>query len=117
MIGQLANYASEDTETPRYSLETLLAGGGDCEDLSILLASMIKAAPVDWYVDLVYIDSVNINNPQEPDHVVVYVDTGRESFILEATNDQTMLPYTSGVTGWLARDLHNHGEILPVHLR
>jgi FtsZ-binding cell division protein ZapB len=56
MIGQLSSYASEDTETPRYSLETLLAGGGDCEDLSILFASLIQAAPVNWYVDLVYVD-------------------------------------------------------------
>jgi len=105
IIGQLANYASEDLETPRYSLETLLAGGGDCEDLSILLASLVQAAPVDWYVDLVYVDSENINNPQSPDHVVVYINTGQETFIVETTSDQEMLPYHNGITGWLAGDL------------
>jgi FtsZ-binding cell division protein ZapB len=107
MIGQLSSYATEDTETPRYSLETLLAGGGDCEDLSILLASLIQAAPVDWYVDLVYVDSTNLNNPQEPDHVVVYIDTGQETYIVETTSDQYMLPYTDGITGWLADDLNS----------
>lgn len=105
MIGQLSSYATEETETPRYSLETLLAGGGDCEDLSILFASLIQAAPVDWYVDLVYVDSANINNPQEPDHVVVYIDTGQETYLVETTSDQSMLPYTGGITGWLAADL------------
>jgi len=117
MIGQLSNYASEDIETPRYSLETLLAGGGDCEDLSILLASMIKAAPVDWYVDLVYVDSENINNPQDPDHVVVYIDTGQDTFIVESTSDQIMLPYTEGVTGWLAGNLRSNNNHQPVYLR
>lgn len=118
MIGQLANYGSEDLETPRYSLETLLAGGGDCEDLSILFASLIKAAPVDWYVDLVYVDSDNINNPQTPDHVVVYINTGQETFIVETTNDQNMLPYNNGITGWLAESLQSTDEnIYPVYLR
>ena len=105
MVGQLSNYASEDIETPRYPLETLLAGGGDCEDLSILFASMIKAAPVDWYVDILYVDSKNINNPQEPDHVVVFINTGDETFIVETTSDQVMLPYSAGVTGWLGKTL------------
>lgn len=105
MIGQLSNYASEDIETPRYPLETLLAGGGDCEDLSILYASMIKAAPVDWYVDILYVDSNNLLNPQSPDHVVVYINTGQEIFIVETTSNQNMLPYSNGITGWLASKL------------
>ena len=116
MIGQLSNYASEDIETPRYSLETLLAGGGDCEDLSILLASMIKAAPVDWYVDLVYVDRNNIHDPQEPNHVVVYINTGRETFIVETTDDQDMLPYDEGVTGWLAGNLQREHDSQPISL-
>jgi hypothetical protein len=116
MIGQLSNYASEEIETPRYSLETLLAGGGDCEDLSILLASMIKAAPVDWYVDLVYVDRNNINDPQVPNHVVVYINTGQETFIVEATDDQDMLPYDEGVTGWMAGSLQSEHDPQPIFL-
>jgi hypothetical protein len=110
MIGQLSHYTGEIEETPRYPLETLLAGGGDCEDLSILLASMIKAAPVDWYVDLVYVDSENINDPISPDHVVVFVNTGYETFIVETTSDQVMQPYTEGVTGWLVGNFNLSSE-------
>ena len=116
MIGQLANYTGERMETPRYPLETLLAGGGDCEDLSILLASMIKAAPVDWYIDLVFVDSKNINNPVEPDHIVVYINTGSETFLVEATSDDVMEPYTEGVTGWLAGQLRSDKNPQPVYL-
>ena len=105
MIGQLSNSTSEELETPRYSLETLLAGGGDCEDLSILMASMIKAAPVNWFVDLVYVDADNINDPQRANHVVVYVDTGNETYVIETTSDQEMLPYYNGITDWLASRL------------
>jgi len=117
MIGQLAHYSSEELETPRYPLETLLAGGGDCEDLSILLASMIKAAPVDWYVDLVYVDLDNIHDPKVPNHIVVYINTGQESFIVEATSDQKMLPYDMGVMGWPAGKLHSSENPQPVFLR
>ncbi|MBI5944128.1 MAG: hypothetical protein HY864_07150 [Chloroflexi bacterium] len=116
MIGQLTHYASEELETPRYPLETMLAGGGDCEDLSILLASMIKAAPVDWVVDLVYVDLDNIQDPKEPNHIVVYINTGEESFIVEATSDQKMLPYDEGVTGWLAGKLQSTENPRPVYL-
>jgi len=118
IIGQLSNYASEDTETPRYPYETLLAGGGDCEDLSILFASLIQAAPVNWYVDLIYIDSDHILNPEKHDHVLVYIDTGQETFLVETTSDQAMLPYSEGVVGWLASELESLGEdnYYPVHL-
>ncbi len=118
MIGQLSNYASEDIETPRYPLETLLAGGGDCEDLSILFASLIQAAPVDWYVDLVYVDSENINDPQTSDHVVVYIDTWQGTYVVETTSDTVMLPYLDGVTGWPASQLQSESEIIfPEHFR
>ena len=68
IIVQLNNYASEENETPRFPSETLFAGGGDCEDLSILFASLIKSAPTNWYVEIVYVDSDNILNPQKHDH-------------------------------------------------
>jgi hypothetical protein len=119
IIGQLSNYASEETETPRYPYETLLAGGGDCEDLSILFASLIKAAPVNWYVDLVYVDADNFLNPSKHNHVLVYIDTGTETFLVETTRDDVMLPYENGVVGWLAADLDSldQGEYYPVYLR
>jgi hypothetical protein len=119
IIGQLANYATEEQETPRYPYETLLAGGGDCEDLSILFASMIQAAPVNWEVDLVYIDSESPLYPVDPDHVLVYINTGQETFLVETTSDVEMLPYENGVTGWLGSQLHSNREqdLFPVYLR
>jgi hypothetical protein len=118
IIKQLSNYASEDYETPRYPYETLLAGGGDCEDLSILFASLIQAAPVNWYVDLVYVDADSFLDPQTHNHVLVYIDTGEETFLVETTNDQEMLPYNDGVVGWLASNLDSLSEdsYYPVYL-
>jgi hypothetical protein len=63
VLGALRKPGRRSHNPPRYPLETFLAGGGDCEDTSILFASMIKAAPVDWEVDLVYMDS---DKPDEP---------------------------------------------------
>jgi hypothetical protein len=98
-VTQLSAYSTELKETPRFPLETLLAGGGDCEDTAILFASMIKAAPVDWQVSLVYMDSENIRRPRYADHVMVQVKTGRRSYLVETTSPKVMSPYSS-VSGW-----------------
>lgn len=100
IIAQLTSYSTEINETPRYPLETLLSAGGDCEDTSILFASMIKAAPVDWEVSLVYIDSYNPTEPKEVNHVLVKVDTGVEVYLVETTSKDVMSPYINGVRGW-----------------
>ncbi len=100
IVTQLTIWTDEPFEKPRYPLETLLAGGGDCEDLSILFASMLKAAPVDWEVDLVYMDSDSYQDPQTSNHVIVYVNTGEYSYFIETTSNQDMTPYPGGVTGW-----------------
>jgi hypothetical protein len=100
IVGQLTSYADEIRDTPRYPLETLLAGGGDCEDTSILFASMIKAAPVDWTVELVYMDSRNPTALVEMNHLIVSVDTGQGSYLVETTSKTNMLPYNKGVDGW-----------------
>lgn len=100
IVTQLSGYSSEIKETPRYPLETFLAGGGDCEDTAILFASMILAAPVDWEVSLVYMDSNNPTTPQEMNHVIVYINTGTNGYHVETTSDTMMLPYPQGVIGW-----------------
>jgi hypothetical protein len=105
IIVQLNNYTAEEYETPRFPSETLFAGGGDCEDLSILFASLIKTVSPNWYVDLVYVDSDNILNPRKHDHVLVYIDTGQRTYLVETTSDTNMEPYTNGVRGWLGSRL------------
>lgn len=99
IVAQLTTYTDETLEVPRYPLETLLAGGGDCEDSSILVASMLKAAPVDWQVDLVYMDSYNPYAPNRPNHVLVYVHTNHREYWIETTSDAIMEP-NRDIIGW-----------------
>lgn len=99
IVSQLMSYSPDIGDTPRYPMETFLAGGGDCEDTSILFASMIKAAPVDWKVKLVYMDSDNPLEPQDVDHLMVEVNTGTQSYLVETTSDHDMLPFRN-VWGW-----------------
>jgi len=40
-VTRLNDYVGEIEETPRFLLETLLMGGGDCEDSAILLGSSL----------------------------------------------------------------------------
>jgi hypothetical protein len=100
IVAQLSNYTSEWGEVPRYPSETLIAGGGDCEDTSILLASMIAAAPVNWEINLVYLDSNNLNDPQIHNHVIVHVNTGERNYLIETTSKDHMEPYPSQIVGW-----------------
>jgi hypothetical protein len=86
IISQLTLYNQEYYEIPRHPLETFLLGGGDCEDTSILLASMLLAAPVDWDVRLVFMDADHPQDAQWINHVIVYVNTGTEEYLLESTN-------------------------------
>ncbi len=95
IVSQLTTYSGEFNEVPRMPLETLLAGGGDCEDTSILYASMIKAAPVDWKVSIVLMNSLKPEDRHNPNHVAVKVETGSEIYIVETTDHQTMAPYTN----------------------
>lgn len=100
IVTQLTTYSSELEETPRFPLETMIGGGGDCEDMAILIASMLKAAPVDYVVKLVYMDADNPTEPQEVNHVIVWVETpsGYETFV-EGTSKVIMNPFTE-VEGW-----------------
>lgn len=99
-VTQLSQYTSDgDQETPRYPLETLLAGGGDCEDSSILFASLVRAAPVSWRVWLVFINSDTPYTETVSNHVIVRVDTGMRTYLIETTGGSTMAPYQLDVKG------------------
>ena len=76
------HYISEKTELPKYPLETITEGGGDCEDHAILYASMMKALGFQVALILsleaghmwcaVHLDSAPTQNSQSPSYW--YVD-------------------------------------------
>jgi hypothetical protein len=99
IVAQLSTYSYELEETPRYPLETFLAGGGDCEDTAILFASMILAAPVNWQVGLFYMDGNNPNSLETVNHVAVWVNTGRSDHIVETTSKTIREPFEDPY-GW-----------------
>ncbi|MFC2174752.1 hypothetical protein ACFLQ2_02670 [archaeon] len=101
IVQQITTYVLDIGDTPRYSLETLTGAGGDCEDSSILMASMLRAASPDWIVQLVYLDADNPLDPQTMNHVIVYVDTGTYSRYVETTAKTYYDYYPDGVNGWI----------------
>jgi hypothetical protein len=100
IVTQLTTYNSNTSEAPRFPFETLVGGGGDCKDLAVLEASMLKAVPANYVVDLVYMDSDNPTAPENVNHVTVWVETpsGYKTFV-EGTEHVEMNPYTE-VDGW-----------------
>jgi hypothetical protein len=105
IVSQLTTYSSDIGEHPRYALETLTRGGGDCEDTAILMADMIKSSKhtQDWNIQMVYFDSENPTNPHQVNHVAITVNTGKILDIFETTaktiDDLTMWDVDS-VVGW-----------------
>jgi len=99
-VTQLTTYCSETKETPRFPLETMIGGGGDCEDMAILIASMLKAAPAKYRVELVYMDADNPTDPKEVNHVLVWVETpsGYKTFV-DGTSKTDMCPFRE-IDGW-----------------
>ncbi len=95
MVTQLCSYVGELKETPRLPLETLLFGGGDCEDVAILTASILKAMSSNWTVELVYMDSDNPASYKTINHVSVFVDSGTYKTFVESTQKVVMSPYES----------------------
>lgn len=101
IVTQLTQWTEDKMgETPRFPFDTLLAGGGDCEDTSILLASFIKAAPVNWKVELFYMDLDHPTDPQTVNHVIVRVKTDSHDYYIETTTPDEMEPYRYIPTGW-----------------
>ena len=86
----------------RYALVTLARSGGDCEDLAILIANMLYSSKHtrDWTIQYVYMDSDNPQNPENVNHVIVYVDDGTYEYFIEATGEPSFDYYPEGVVGW-----------------
>ncbi|MGI0047542.1 MAG: hypothetical protein ACREBB_10220 [Nitrosotalea sp.] len=92
------------TNSNLWPLEVLGRGGGDCKDLSILIASMIRSSEhtTNWKVQLVYLDSNNPTDPQTINHMIVEVDTGSQHYTIESTAKSNGLHYWDGtnISGW-----------------
>jgi len=87
ILSNLVTYSSDIGEQPRYALETLSRGRGDCEDMVILMADMILSSShtKDWKIQMIYFDSNNPTNPKRANHVALAIDTPKKSMILETT--------------------------------
>lgn len=99
LVTQLTVYSEDIGEVARWPVETLTEAGGDCEDLVILFASLLKAAPYPYKLSLVYMDSDNPTNPQRPNHVIVRVEAADWRVFAEVTNAQGW-GYYQRVVGW-----------------
>ena len=86
----------------RYATETLSRGGGDCEDLVILIADMLVSSEYtrDWTVQYIYMDADSPGDPQEVNHMALYVHDGERPYLIEATGAPAWDYYPDGVSGW-----------------
>jgi hypothetical protein len=116
---QSMNYTSDldttgQTEYPRYPAETLVDGGGDCEDKAALYASLMQSSPLD--VDMVLLE---FTKEGEAGHMAVgvggdgrtgqhYTFGGADYYFAETTSP-------GWVIGNLPPELETHTvEIIPV---
>ena len=105
IVSSLTVYSLDIGENPRYALETMTRGAGDCEDHAILMADMLKSSKYakHWKIQMVYFDSENPTDPKHVNHVALAINTGEKSGILETTakniDDLTMWNINS-VVGW-----------------
>lgn len=99
IVTQLTVYSEDIGEVPRWPVETLTEAGGDCEDLAILFASLLKAAPYPYTISLVYMDADNPTDPLNPNHVIVWVEADDWKSFVKCTSDQGW-GYYERVVGW-----------------
>ncbi len=104
IVSQLTVYDKDIHEYSegRYALETLTRGGGDCEDLTILIADMLMSSrhTDDWEFKYVYMDSENPRDPQAINHAILFVDDGKYKYFIEATGPPDWDYFPDGVVGW-----------------
>ena len=102
IVSQLTVYSEDIGDDPRYATETLTRGGGDCEDLVILILDMIKSSSHtrNWDLEMWYIDADNPTRPLDLNHVIAIIDDGQYSHFIEATAGPDWEYYPDGVNGW-----------------
>ena len=112
---QLLSYSKDIGQKARFAEETLTRGGGDCEDMAILIADFLTSleSTRDWEINFVLMDTDNPTNPKKANHVILHVDTGTFRTFIEPTttvSNTDDLPYAAdqamdhwngkGVSGW-----------------
>jgi len=99
LVSQLTVYSEDIGEVARWPVETLTEAGGDCEDLAILYASLLKASPYPYNLSLVYMDSANPTDPQQPNHVIIRVEAEGWMTYVDCTSNRGWGRYPT-VKGW-----------------
>lgn len=89
---QLIAYSTGLNNQYRWSVETLTEGTGNCGDMSILMASLLKAGESEEHYGLKvyfwYCDADNMINPQNVNHVIVGVEySDGTSQLIESTSN------------------------------
>lgn len=102
IVSQLTTYSYDIGDDPRWALETLTRGGGDCEDTAILIADMLKSSKhtKNWKIQFIFFDSDNPKHARTVNHVIVYVDDGAGGYFLESTAKDTPYISTDNIYGW-----------------
>lgn len=105
IVNHLTVYSSDIGEYPRYAEETLGRGGGDCEDLAILIADLILSSKhtQNWKLEFYLIDSDNPEKPQSVNHVILFIDDGINRYFVEptATDEFTLFHWNDyTINGW-----------------
>jgi hypothetical protein len=102
VTSQLTTYSPDIGDDPRWALETFTEAGGDCEDLTILIASMLKASSHtnDWTIEIVYFDADSPDNPYDLNHVALFVKTDNFQTYVESTAKVDGLHSWESVNGW-----------------
>jgi hypothetical protein len=88
IVTHYTEYTPEVIEQASRPIATLESGKGDCEDLVILMASILAASSYtsDWDIQMVYFDAFNAQEPNTANHVALFIQTDEFSTFVESTN-------------------------------
>ncbi len=101
---QLTVYRKDTFNVTQSSVETLTKGTGDCEDFAILMGSLLESgnqhANYNMTVQMVYMDTNNLTNPQTINHVLlkVWYNDGTKQLV-DSTSTKTLNPWPLFI-GW-----------------
>jgi hypothetical protein len=93
-------YTPDALDSAQFPHETLQAKEGDCEDLSLLIASMLVSVPKEWRIYLVYMDQNHPYDLEQLNHVIVSVSTDSGRHYIDPTARPIFDTYEREVDGW-----------------